>query len=118
VHDRKYSDKSTHSAVFNAPFTICRLTEEDTEYAIHAVKHVFPEHLVLQFDCTNTIAEQCLENVSVMLDLADAVIGMIYLFLLLICNNVAVGKGLCRHVCCVHARMHPQHFFCQLCSAC
>jgi hypothetical protein len=51
----------------------CRLTEEDTEYAIHAVKHVFPEHLVLQFDCTNTIAEQCLENVSVMLDLADAV---------------------------------------------
>jgi coatomer protein complex subunit gamma len=37
------------------------------------VKHVFAEHLVLQFDCTNTIAEQRLENVSVMLDLADAV---------------------------------------------
>jgi hypothetical protein len=54
----------------------CRLTEEDTEYAIHAVKHVFAEHLVLQFDCTNTIAEQCLENVSVMLDLADAVSGL------------------------------------------
>lgn len=49
-----------------------RLTEEDTEYAIHAVKHVFAEHLVLQFDCTNTIAEQCLEDVSVMLDLAEA----------------------------------------------
>ncbi|WIA28083.1 hypothetical protein OEZ86_010667 [Tetradesmus obliquus] len=49
-----------------------RLTEEDTEYAIHAVKHVFAEHLVLQFDCTNTIAEQRLEDVSVMLDLAEA----------------------------------------------
>lgn len=37
------------------------------------MKHVFAEHLVLQFDCTNTIAEQCLEDVSVMLDLAEAV---------------------------------------------
>jgi coatomer protein complex subunit gamma len=49
-----------------------RLTEEDTEYVIHAVKHIFPEHIVFQFDCTNTIAEQRLENVTVMMDLADA----------------------------------------------
>ncbi|KAF8072392.1 Coatomer subunit gamma [Scenedesmus sp. PABB004] len=49
-----------------------RLTEEDTEYVIHAIKHIFPAHLVLQFDCTNTIAEQRLENVTVLTDLADA----------------------------------------------
>eukprot|EP00878_Enallax_costatus_P016622 GHUV01017441.1.p1 GENE.GHUV01017441.1~~GHUV01017441.1.p1 ORF type:complete len:330 (+),score=110.34 GHUV01017441.1:977-1966(+) len=49
-----------------------RLTEEDTEYAIHAIKHIFPEHVVFQFNCTNTIAEQLLENVTVMMDLADA----------------------------------------------
>jgi coatomer protein complex subunit gamma len=51
----------------------CRLTEEDTEYVIHAIKHVFPSHLVVQFNCTNTIKEQRLENVTVLMDLADAV---------------------------------------------
>ena len=35
-----------------------RLTEEDTEYTIFAVKHVYDAHLVLQFNCTNTVAEQ------------------------------------------------------------
>lgn len=49
-----------------------RLTEEDTEYVIHAIKHVFPSHLVVQFNCTNTIKEQCLENVTVLMDLAEA----------------------------------------------
>ena len=37
------------------------------------VKHVFKSHILLQFDCTNTVAEQVLENVSVSLDLTDAV---------------------------------------------
>ena len=35
-----------------------RLTEEDTEYTIFAVKHVYDAHLVIQFNCTNTISEQ------------------------------------------------------------
>eukprot|EP00798_Chlamydomonas_sp_ICE-L_P030905 gene30905-35958_t len=35
-----------------------RLTEEDTEYAVFAVKHIFDSHIVFQFNCTNTIAEQ------------------------------------------------------------
>mmetsp|Transcript_62 Transcript_62/g.100 ORF Transcript_62/g.100 Transcript_62/m.100 type:complete len:901 (-) Transcript_62:1459-4161(-) len=49
-----------------------RLTEEDTEYAIFCVKHVFESHIVLQFNCTNTISEQVLEGVSVAVDLAEA----------------------------------------------
>lgn len=40
------------------------LTEEETEYAVNVVKHVYPGHVVLQFNCTNTIAEHLLENVS------------------------------------------------------
>lgn len=52
-----------------------RLTEEDTEYNIFAVKHVFDEHIVIQFNCTNTVSEQVLENVTVATDLADAVRG-------------------------------------------
>eukprot|EP00899_Mesostigma_viride_P023430 jgi/Mesvir1/4271/Mv22231-RA.1 len=48
-----------------------QLTENETEYIVSCVKHVFPAHLVFQFNCTNTIAEQLLENVSVVMDLAE-----------------------------------------------
>lgn len=40
------------------------LTEAETEYAVNLIKHVYPGHIVFQFNCTNTIAEQLLENVS------------------------------------------------------
>lgn len=50
-----------------------QLTEEETEYNIVAIKHVFPAHTVLQFQCTNTVQEQVLEDVSVSVDLTDAV---------------------------------------------
>lgn len=40
------------------------LTEAETEYAVNLVKHVYPGHIVFQFNCTNTISEQLLENVS------------------------------------------------------
>ena len=50
-----------------------RLTEEETEYNVVLVKHVFESHVLLQFTCTNTVAEQVLEKVSVSLDLEDAV---------------------------------------------
>ncbi|PNH02526.1 Coatomer subunit gamma-2 [Tetrabaena socialis] len=49
-----------------------RLTEEDTEYSVFCIKHVYEGHLVFQFNCTNTIAEQVLEEVSVAMDLAEA----------------------------------------------
>ena len=50
-----------------------QLTEEETEYNIVVIKHVFPNHTVLQFQCTNTVQEQVLEDVSVSVDLTDAV---------------------------------------------
>ncbi|RKP26583.1 adaptin N terminal region-domain-containing protein, partial [Syncephalis pseudoplumigaleata] len=31
------------------------LTESETEYIVSCVRHVFSEHIVFQFDCTNTI---------------------------------------------------------------
>lgn len=49
------------------------LTEEETEYSIYGIKHIFPDHILLQFDCTNTVPEQILENVVVLIDLAEAV---------------------------------------------
>ncbi|GBG77576.1 hypothetical protein CBR_g24023 [Chara braunii] len=47
------------------------LTEAETEYSVNVVKHIFPAHIVFQFNCTNTIAEQLLENVSVIMELTE-----------------------------------------------
>lgn len=41
------------------------LTERETEYVVTAVKHVFSEHVVLQFNVTNTLSEVVLDNVAV-----------------------------------------------------
>merc|ERR1712137_191726 len=41
------------------------LTESETEYTVSCVKHMFAEHLVLQFNCINTLNDQLLEEVSV-----------------------------------------------------
>ena len=49
------------------------LTEEETEYSIALVVHIFQEHILLQFNCSNTVAEQVLENVNVVVDLSEAV---------------------------------------------
>lgn len=44
------------------------LTESETEYKVTCVKHIFPQHLIFQFICENTIEEQVLDNVSVQLE--------------------------------------------------
>ena len=44
------------------------LTETETEYVVHCVKHIFDEHIVLQFTTQNTIEDQRLENVCVSID--------------------------------------------------
>ena len=40
------------------------LTEAETEYAVNVVKHIYDSYVVLQYNCTNTIEEQLLEDVS------------------------------------------------------
>lgn len=41
------------------------LTENETEYVITAVKHFFKEHIVVQYNVSNTLDEYVLENVVV-----------------------------------------------------
>lgn len=48
------------------------LTEAETEYAVNVVKHIFDRHIVFQYHCTNTIPEQLLENVTVIVDASEA----------------------------------------------
>lgn len=47
------------------------LTESETEYVVKCVKHVFGRHVVLQFDCTNTLNDQILEHVRVAVEPAE-----------------------------------------------
>ncbi|QCD88544.1 coatomer subunit gamma-2 [Vigna unguiculata] len=48
------------------------LTEAETEYAVNVVKHIFDSHVVFQYNCTNTIPEQLLEDVIVIVDASEA----------------------------------------------
>ncbi|GAA97462.1 hypothetical protein E5Q_04141 [Mixia osmundae IAM 14324] len=43
------------------------LSESETEYVVTAVKHVFSEHIVFQFNIRNTLQDTILENVSVIM---------------------------------------------------
>ncbi|QSS63432.1 coatomer subunit gamma-1 [Histoplasma capsulatum] len=45
--------------------TPVELTESETEYVVSAVKHIFKEHIVLQYDIKNTLPDTLLEDVSV-----------------------------------------------------
>uniref|UniRef100_A0A0K2ULX4 Coatomer subunit gamma n=1 Tax=Lepeophtheirus salmonis TaxID=72036 RepID=A0A0K2ULX4_LEPSM len=47
------------------------LTESGTEYVVKVIKHIFAKHIVLQFDCVNTVEDQLLEDVTVDLQLPD-----------------------------------------------
>lgn len=43
---------------------VVELTESETEYVVTAVKHIFKEHIVLQYDIKNTLPDTVLEDVS------------------------------------------------------
>jgi coatomer subunit gamma len=45
--------------------TKVELTESETEYVVTAIKHIFTNHIVLQYDITNTLPNTVLEDVSV-----------------------------------------------------
>ena len=49
------------------------MTEAETEYVVSCVKHVFASHVVLQFNLTNTLNDQKLENVKIVLTTTDQV---------------------------------------------
>lgn len=44
------------------------LTEPETEYRVRCVKHIYARHVVLQFECLNTLSDQLLEKVYVSLN--------------------------------------------------
>jgi coatomer protein complex subunit gamma len=45
---------------------IVELTESETEYVVSVIKHIFQEHIVLQYEVKNTLPDTILEEVSVL----------------------------------------------------
>ncbi|KAI7862746.1 adaptin N terminal region-domain-containing protein [Spinellus fusiger] len=58
---------SVFGPLFKSSSKPVALTESETEYVVHCVKHTFENHLVFQFNCTNTLNDQLLENVGMMM---------------------------------------------------
>jgi coatomer subunit gamma len=51
--------------------SVVELTEAETEYVVKVIKHIFKEHIVLQYDITNTLDSVVLEDVSVLAGPSD-----------------------------------------------
>ncbi|KAJ8314287.1 hypothetical protein KUTeg_008848 [Tegillarca granosa] len=52
-------------SLFKSSSLPVELTESETEYMVQCIKHTFGNYMVFQFDCTNTLNDQVLENVTV-----------------------------------------------------
>lgn len=50
---------------------VIELTEAETEYVVTLVKHIFKEHIVLQYEVKNTLPDTVLENVSILASPVD-----------------------------------------------
>ena len=53
-----------HGALLHSSPSI-ELTESETEYVVSVIKHIYKEHLVLQYDIKNTMTDTVLEDLSV-----------------------------------------------------
>ncbi|KAH9486336.1 putative coatomer subunit gamma [Psilocybe cubensis] len=58
---------AAYGPVINSSATPSQLTESETEYQVNCVKHIFKEHVVFQFNLSNTIPDTVLEQVSVIM---------------------------------------------------
>ncbi|RVD90232.1 uncharacterized protein DFL_001207 [Arthrobotrys flagrans] len=50
---------------------VVELTEAEMEYVVTSVKHVFKDHIVLQYNVKNTLTDSVLENVTVQVTVAE-----------------------------------------------
>ena len=81
-HSQEAAEADPAAAVYAVPefsklgraFRSCpsvALTETEMEYVVSCVKHIFEEHVVLQFSVLNTLDDQRLHNVRVVVGLDD-----------------------------------------------
>ncbi|KAI9281944.1 adaptin N terminal region-domain-containing protein [Sporodiniella umbellata] len=61
------SEFASFGTLFKSSPKPVELTESETEYVVHCIKHTFAKHVVFQFNCTNTLNDQLLENVHMIM---------------------------------------------------
>lgn len=60
----KVQEFASYGALFKSSAEVA-LTEAETEYSVHCIKHTFRNYVVFQFNLLNTIQDQWLEDVRV-----------------------------------------------------
>ncbi|KAG8979177.1 coatomer subunit gamma, partial [Tulasnella sp. 427] len=65
-------DFAEYGPVLNSSNKPAALTETETEYVVTCVKHVFKEHVVFQFNVSNTLPDTILERVAVAMQPNDS----------------------------------------------
>ncbi|KZV65596.1 Coatomer, gamma subunit [Peniophora sp. CONT] len=58
---------ANYGTVLNSSSKPAQLTESETEYQVSVVKHVFAEHIVFQFNVSNTLPDTVLEQIAVVM---------------------------------------------------
>ncbi|MCO5597325.1 hypothetical protein L7F22_051401 [Adiantum nelumboides] len=61
----KIDEMKGYGSLLKSSKTPVELTERETEYVVSAVTHIFAEHIVLQYNITNTLPDTILDNVAV-----------------------------------------------------
>ncbi|KAH0837933.1 adaptin N terminal region-domain-containing protein [Lanmaoa asiatica] len=61
------AELADYGPVLNSSAKSAQLTETETEYQVTCVKHIFNEHIVFQFNVSNTLPDTVLEQVSVIM---------------------------------------------------
>lgn len=67
---------ATFGALFKSSLKI-EVTESETEYTVNCIKHTFAKHIVFQFNCLNTLNDQLLENVEMVMQIDDEEAGLV-----------------------------------------
>ncbi|KAF7784185.1 hypothetical protein Agabi119p4_350 [Agaricus bisporus var. burnettii] len=76
------SQFSSYGPVLNSSANPVQLTENETEYQITCVKHIFSNHIVFQFNVSNTLPDTVLEQVSVIMQPTSEESGLIEDFII------------------------------------
>ena len=64
-----------------------KLTEAETEYQVSVVKHCFQNHILLQFNCDNTLNDQVLHNLTIEVEGAEGYDPLSYMA----CEKLSYG---------------------------
>ncbi|KAJ7805178.1 coatomer subunit gamma [Mycena olivaceomarginata] len=81
---------ANYGPILNSSAKPLPLTESETEYQVTCVKHIFKEHIVFQFNVSNTLPDTVLEQVTMAMQTEDT--GLTQDFVLPIASLSAVSS--------------------------